>query len=197
MTTALLTKLAPSITDVIRADHTKVAAVYHQYKANSGPAKKKLLVKSISTLLLVHAKAEEEVFYEAMRAHLPELVDRHYQEQQEMERAAKELGSMEPSMASYDVRLHALMRSVYHHVAEEEGVMLPKAEQVFDQQKLSELGARMMKRRFELMGEIMKPMDRAMQVAKEYPLPIAIGAGLLVVFAAKLFPQPRRAYRRF
>lgn len=45
--------------------------------------------------------------------------------------------------------------------------MLPKAEQVFDQQKLSELGARMMKRRFELMGEIMKPMDRAMQVAKE------------------------------
>ena len=58
MTTALLTKLAPSITDVIRADHTKVAAVYHQYKANSGPAKKKLLAKSISTLLLVHAKAE-------------------------------------------------------------------------------------------------------------------------------------------
>lgn len=197
MTTGFISKLAPSITDVIRADHTKVAAAYHQYKANSAPTKKKALVKSITTLLLVHAKAEEEIFYAAMRAHSAELVDHHHGEHKEMETAARQLQVMDPAMTQYDERLHALMRSVYHHVAEEETLMLPLAEQIFDEQKLGELGARMIERRFELLGEFMRPMDRAMQFAKEYPMPLAIGAGLLVLLAAPLVAPRRSAYRRF
>jgi hemerythrin superfamily protein len=197
MTTGFISRLAPSITDVIRADHTKVAAGYHQYKADSAATQKKALVKSITTLLLVHAKAEEEIFYGVMRAHSPELVEHRHGEHKEMETAARQLQVMDPGMPQYDERLHAVMRSVYHHVAEEESGMLPLAEQIFDEQKLGELGARMIERRFQLMAEFMRPMDRAVQFAKEYPMPIAIGAGLLVLLAAPLVSPRRRAYRRF
>ena len=43
-----------------------------------------------------------------------------------------------------------LMRDVQHHVADEETVLLPEAEQALDKDRLSELGAQMTKRRLEL-----------------------------------------------
>ena len=37
---ALLRKVGPSPTDMIRADHTRVIAAFHRYKADSAPARK-------------------------------------------------------------------------------------------------------------------------------------------------------------
>src|SRR6185436_4769880 len=56
---ALLTKVAPSITDMIRADHTRVLATFHRYKAGTSAATKQALVATIALALEVHAQAEE------------------------------------------------------------------------------------------------------------------------------------------
>jgi hypothetical protein len=61
-----------------------------------------------------------------------------------------------------------LMRDVLHHVADEETIVLPEAERVLSGQ-LDELGARMTKRRLELVvprtGDIALNMARAMPSA--------------------------------
>jgi hypothetical protein len=43
-----------------------------------------------------------------------------------------------------------LMRDVQHHVADEETVLLPEAEQTLSKERLSELGSEMTKRRLQL-----------------------------------------------
>ena len=65
---ALLNKLAPSATDMIRADHTRVLAAFHRYDVSGTPALKQAIVSTICLALEVHAQIEEEIFYPAMRA---------------------------------------------------------------------------------------------------------------------------------
>ena len=84
---------------------------------------------------------------------------------------------------------HALMREVMHHVADEETILLPQAERVLGE-RLGELGARMMKRRIQLMaphaGELTRHKARAMPMTNWL-----LAAGGLVAGVA-LFRHVRR-----
>ena len=64
---AIAQRVAPSVTDLIRSDHTKVLGLFHRYKIAASPARKAALAGSICLALEVHAQAEEEVFYPAVR----------------------------------------------------------------------------------------------------------------------------------
>lgn len=55
-----LDRPAPSPTDMLRADHTRVLGVFHRYDAV-----KQALAESVCFALEVHAQLEEEVFYSA------------------------------------------------------------------------------------------------------------------------------------
>lgn len=191
MTNTLIAKITPFVTDMIRADHTKVVALFHQYKADSHPIKKKAFVESICTLLLTHSIAEDEIFYPAMREALPSVIKHRYDEQHEVEAAAETLKAMKPSVPDYDDRVYALMKSVLHHVAEEECVVLPTAERIFDHMKLGELGAKFNKRRHQLMIERMKPVERARDYVKDHPLQLALGGIMLAFAVAPLLMQQR------
>jgi len=57
---------------------------------------------------------------------------------------------MEPTDMDYDETFMTLMRDVLHHAAEEETILLPKAERLLGSSRLTELGGEMMKRRLEL-----------------------------------------------
>ncbi|HWW73049.1 MAG TPA: hypothetical protein VN089_24150 [Duganella sp.] len=50
----------------------------------------------------------------------------------------------------HDRLLLELMQKVMHHVADEETVLLPRAERLLDKDRLSEMGARMTRRRLQL-----------------------------------------------
>lgn len=192
MTNTLIAKIAPDVTDMIRADHTKVVALFHQYKAGSHPTKKKALAETIATLLLIHSIAEEEIFYPAMREALPDMIKHSYDEQREVEASSEALKNMEPSMPGYDDRVYALMKSVLHHVAEEECVVLPTAERIFDDMKLGELGAQFNIRRHQLMLERMKPVERARDYVNDHPLRLAFGGIMLALAVLPLLMKQRR-----
>lgn len=57
---------------------------------------------------------------------------------------------MEPAAPDFDALFLELMRSVFHHVADEETQLLPQAEVLIGRTRLAELGAEMTRRRFEL-----------------------------------------------
>jgi hypothetical protein len=174
----LLSRLSPSITNMIRMDHAHVLTTFHQYGADSSARVKKGLVDSVCVALEIHAQLEEEIFYPALRAvgdsaTLQKSVPEHDQ----MRRLIAQLRKLEPGDASYDETFYELMNSVMHHVADEETLLLPAAEQVLAD-RLGELGARMTKRRLQLAaprtGEIAGGMARS------------IGAGTLVAGAGAL-----------
>ena len=186
---ALLTKVAPSITDMIRADHSRVLSTFHRYKAGTSPTTKRALVATICLALEVHAQAEEEIFYPAMGSVDSAMVGKLIPEHDKMRNLIGALRGMEAGAPEYDPTVMELMREVIHHVAEEETVLLPQAERVLGE-RVGELGARFLKRRVQLMaphaGEMTRAKARAL--AKTNLLVMA-GA---VVGAAFLFQRLRR-----
>src|SRR3954462_14877030 len=149
--TALAERIAPSVTDLIRGDHTKVLGLFHRYKLASNPRKKAALVACIGLAIEVHAQAEEEVFYAALRAAQPALVDKSMPEHEQMRGLIAALREMPPTEEGYDGTFMELMRTVLHHVADEETTLRPLAERLRSAQSWA-LGARAWRRRRERMG---------------------------------------------
>jgi hemerythrin superfamily protein len=188
MANSFLRKVGPSATDMIRADHTRVMAVFHRYKADSSPAKKQAIVTMVCTALQVHARMEEDIFYPAMRAAGSTLLDELEPEHEEMRSLIATLSGMRADDPQYDLTFMELVRAVIHHVADEETMLLTHAESVLGP-RLGELGARMAKRRAELVAEhaaaLAGPKARAMPGGA-----LALAAGALL---AGLWLVRRRA----
>jgi hemerythrin superfamily protein len=149
---SLMTRLSPTITNMIRMDHTHVLASFHQYHIDDSTQTRQALVNTICIALEIHAQLEEEIFYPAMRSLEKDrsTVDKSFPEHAEMKRLIARLRSLEPDDASYNDTFMELMRDVMHHVADEETILLRDAERNMDPDRLSELGAEMTKLRLQL-----------------------------------------------
>jgi hemerythrin superfamily protein len=174
----LFSSISPSITNMIRMDHSHVLTTFHQFEADSSPRQKKGLVDQVCVALEIHAQLEEEIFYPALRAVADtDFVKKSVPEHDEMRRLIAQLRKMTPEDAGYDEAFYQLMNNVMHHVADEETLLLPAAERVLADQ-LGEMGAQMTKRRLQLVaprtGEIAGSMARS------------VGAGTLVAGAGAL-----------
>jgi hemerythrin superfamily protein len=150
---SLLKKLSPTITNMIRMDHTHVMVTFHQFEADTAPRTKKALVNTACVALEIHAQLEEEIFYPAVRRVVTDqvVIDKSVPEHAEMKRLIAKLRGMEPTDADYDRTFMELMRDVMHHVADEETVLLPAAERMLADE-IEELGAQMTKRRLQLVA---------------------------------------------
>ncbi|CUI03654.1 hemerythrin domain-containing protein [Massilia antarctica] len=148
-----LNKLSPSVTDMIRFDHSHVLVTFHQYTNAARASVKKALAETICDALEIHATLEEEVFYPVLRRlnGAEPVIQKSEPEHDEMRRLIAELRATAPTDRRHDQLLHELMRDVMHHVADEETVLLPEAERMLDKDRLNELGAHMTRRRLELL----------------------------------------------
>ena len=141
---AIVEKLGPSATDMIRADHTRVLATFHRYSPDLSPREKRGLADTICLALEVHAQIEEEIFYPALQGIDPEVVAKSLPEHAEVKRLVLALRGMSPTEPAFDSTVMELMRKVIHHVADEETTLLPDAERQLAAE-LPELGLRMAK----------------------------------------------------
>jgi hypothetical protein len=184
-----LSRLSPSITNMIRMDHTHVLTTFHQYTTDTSPRIKKGLADMVCVALEIHAQLEEEIFYPAMRAIKDtEFLQKSVPEHDQMRRLITQLRNLEPGHENYDETFFELMNSVMHHVADEETLLLPTAERVLAD-RLGELGAQMTKRRLQLAaprgGEIAGSMARSVG-----PRSLMVGAGALLA-CSYLLGRPR------
>lgn len=166
MTASLLSRMSPTITNMIRMDHTHVVSAFHQYQLDTPARVKKGLADNICLALEVHAQLEEEIFYPAMREVAPDdVLEQSKPAHDEMRSLIARLRALQPQDAGFDQTVFDLMRAVLHHVAEEETQLLPKAERLLSGQ-LSEMGSRMTRRRLQLLGprsgELAGSMARSM-----------------------------------
>ena len=180
-------RITPSITTMIRMDHSQVLAVFHRYKPDVLPAKKRALVTNACLSIEIHAQLEEEIFYPALREVLSgdEVLEKSEPEHAQMRTLIGELRGLmgrdgPTDEAACDEKFFELMRLVMHHVADEETRLLPAAERLL-RERLGRLGIDMTKRRVELM----KPhaAEFAESTVRSFPAGAATGAALLTAGA--------------
>ena len=174
-----LDRMTPDITKMIRLDHAHVLAAFRRYRSGLPQARKRAMVKNVCLALEVHAQLEEEIFYPAMRkiAAAGEILDKSVPEHEEMRTLIRSLRGMEPFDAAYDETFRKLVRTVLHHVADEETVLLPLAEELIPDE-LGHLGRIMTRRRIELLRP--HAAEAASTTIRTFPVgAAAAGAALL------------------
>ena len=183
--------MSPTITSMIRLDHMHVLAAFHRYHADSPGWRKRAIVNSTCAALEIHAQLEEEIFYPALATVISEdpALGRSRPEHDEMRATIGRLRTMGPENAAYDGLFHQLMREVMHHVADEETVLLPAAERALTGE-LRSLGARMTRRRLQLLGE--RPREIAVNTAGTFPVATFLMASLTIFGIAHCLPKSRR-----
>jgi hemerythrin superfamily protein len=193
---SMLSKMSPSITTMIRMDHTHVMAAFHQYQADTPARVKKGLADNICLALEVHAQLEEEIFYPALREVSPdETLDKSKPEHDRMRGLIAQLRALQPGDPAFDTTMFELMRTVLHHVADEETQLLPKAERVLADH-LTDLGARMTRRRLQLLGprstELAGSMARSVSTGTLLAAAGALAAAGGLMLARKTHPHAVR-----
>jgi hemerythrin superfamily protein len=186
-----LNKLSPTITDMIRFDHSHVMVTFHQYTRDKKPSVKKALADTICDALEIHATLEEEIFYPVMRQidKGEPFIHKAEPEHDDMRRLIAELRRTSGADPRHDQLMLELMREVIHHVADEETTLLPQAEAMLGKQRLSELGAKMTSRRMDLVG------PKAGKLAKSHAVGFSGSTAAMVLgvasalFAARAFTR--------
>lgn len=191
-----LKQLSPTITDMIRFDHSHVMVTFHQYSKDKRPGVKKALADTICDALEIHATLEEEIFYPVMRredAQQP-FIHEAEPEHDEMRRLIAELRATSGSDPRHDALVMELMRDVIHHVADEETRLLPDAEAMLGKTRLTEMGADMTRRRMQLVG------PKAGKLAREHLVGFssstaAVAVGVVGAVLAAFVLTPKSAVK--
>lgn len=184
--------MCPSITTMIRIDHTHVLALFRRFKPYTPPGRKRALVRNACLALEIHAQLEEEIFYPALQAatDFTDLIEKSIDEHAHMRETIAVLRGLEPDDSTFDDTFRGLIRAVLHHVADEETTLLPLAEEVLIDD-LGTLGMQMTRRRLQLLGPHLGEVARTS--ARSFPLLTgAAAAGLMALAWLALRPVARR-----
>lgn len=175
----VMDQLAPSITKLIRMDHTHVLLTAHRFTTSAPAWRKEAIVKTVCLALNVHAQVEEEIFYPRMEEVLSDspVIAHVKPEHDEMRQIIEGLSMMAATDVGYDEKFMQLMRIVMHHMADEETVLLPAAETLL-KDELGELGARMARRKMQLLRP--HTSEIAMNTARAMPVATMLAAGGLI-----------------
>jgi hemerythrin superfamily protein len=182
--------ISPDITTMIRLDHTHVLALFRRFRPSTSPRRKQALVANACLALEVHAQLEEEIFYPALAeaaGHHPAL-EKSVPEHDQMRRLITALRETAPYDTAYEEAFRSLIREVLHHVADEETILLPLAEELIPDD-LPALGLEMTRRRAQLLRPHLKEV--ALTSVQSFPVLFGtLAAGLLLLGWLAVRPRP-------
>lgn len=150
-----------TMTELLRADHAKVKGLFEEFESAGDESSKENICITTLRELIVHDMLEEEIFYPALREVVDdqEIVDKAGEEHHVMKFLITELAQMKPDHERYDARYKVMAENVKHHIEEEENELFPKIEN--SGLDLSELGARMQRRKEEILEQGIEPSEWA------------------------------------
>ncbi|MGE0526587.1 MAG: hemerythrin domain-containing protein [Bdellovibrionales bacterium] len=138
------------IYEALKKDHQKVQALVDRLvNLKEGESEQRsTLISQIRDELVPHARAEEAVFYNSIRAinTAQDLIWDGYREHVEAEALLRTLQAADKINADFRAAAVRLQSALKHHIAEEEGRMFSVAQQLFTEQE-----ARAMAEAFEEM----------------------------------------------
>ena len=135
------------ILSTLQGEHGEVSSLMSQLRKKAGDGNgadlhaRNSLFQKIRSELLIHARAEQEVFYGACKTH-PDLHDRiqHAErEHREIEQLLDQLSTMALDAPTWMDTFGQLKERVEHHVHEEEHEVFPRAKRILGDDELRRL----------------------------------------------------------
>jgi hemerythrin-like domain-containing protein len=130
---------------LLKDDHKQVEHLFKQFESAGDRAfvQKRQLVDRMIEELSRHAAIEEQVFYPAARAVVPDtgsMVLESLEEHHIVKWLLHELEGMDPEDERFDAKVTVLIENVRHHVEEEESDLFPQIRDELGRNSLSDLG---------------------------------------------------------
>lgn len=147
---------------MLMVDHAKVKKLFKEFEklSKKDDDGKVEIANQICMELIVHAKAEEEVFYPAARMAIndDDMLNEAEVEHDTAKDLIAQIQTMSPNDEMYDAKVTVLGEYIDHHVKEEETEMFPKVRKA--KVDLSELGQQLKMKKVELMNKLLSPTGK-------------------------------------
>jgi hemerythrin superfamily protein len=133
------------VVDVLTSDHRDVTALIGEIWSVKDPMIRRDLTDTAISELVRHAVAEEMYVYPAMRKYLSDgekSVEHDIEEHKELERAMKQLESVDVSSTEFDTGLRRLESLLADHVQDEESEQFPELRSRVSREELVELAGK-------------------------------------------------------
>jgi hemerythrin superfamily protein len=119
-----------NIVEQLRKDHEKIKMLFREFEGAKNVEEKQHVVRQAITELEIHALAEEQIFYPAVRKDSPDAasnLDESFEEHHVMDFLIGEIKRMSPENARFDAKFTVLAENVKHHIKEEEAELFARA----------------------------------------------------------------------
>jgi hemerythrin superfamily protein len=129
---------------MLKQQHREVEKLFKEFEnAKSAGPREKIFVK-IADALAVHAAIEEKHFYpEVKKRQTEDILREAVEEHLEIKRVIADLLAMDAGDENFQAKVTVLQEDVEHHVEEEEDLLFPKVEKLFDEETLEAIGEAM------------------------------------------------------
>lgn len=133
-----------TIYDELKKDHDQVKEIMSRIAAMSSRAttSKAKLFEEMKAALSAHLRAEEKVFYDALKRERTarDSALEGYEEHHIADVLMREISRLPPDDEKWAAKFAVLKESVEHHVAEEEDKIWADAREAFDHMRVQQLG---------------------------------------------------------
>jgi len=134
-----------NVLELLKEDHSNVKSLFEKFDRTdkSSQEKKTELFEKMRRELKLHSRAEEEIFYPALKALNGEgrrLVSEALKEHRDVDELLTQISRLKPCDKNFDDKMETLIENVDHHVQEEEGEIFRFAEGNCSEDQLEGLG---------------------------------------------------------
>jgi hemerythrin-like domain-containing protein len=132
--------------ELIKEDHRRIEMLFDEYEACAEDeyARRGELAAIIMDELEAHTEMEETIAYPAFRAALDDegdkKVEEAYAEHDVARNLIDDLRTLAPEDEQFAAKMTVLRENIMHHVEEEEGELLPAAEEAVSGEDMAALG---------------------------------------------------------
>jgi hemerythrin superfamily protein len=147
-----------NVQDVIRMDHQKVNVLFMEIDRTDDAQKCQEFFGQLYQDLSVHAEAEEQVVYPAVRSFYNDTQEL-YDEQAEMKTMLSELKSLEMNSSQFKSRLQQLKSVVMDHVNQEENTMFAAIRNNCSSEQQEQLATQFKEAKKQLQTKMMEKMQ--------------------------------------
>jgi hemerythrin superfamily protein len=136
-----------NVLKILRKDHSAVRDFISEFgrTGKSSHDKRAELFEQLRRQLQIHSRAEEEIFYPAIKAlngaESRKLVSEALKEHREIDELLTQISRLKPTDRAFDDRIEILFESVELHLDEEEGEIFRFVEENCSTELLEEIGA--------------------------------------------------------
>ncbi len=123
-------EVATGVVEMLKEDHEKVKGLFEEFESAEQKQQGDIAATAIMELE-VHADLEEKLIYPAIREQIDEdeMMNEAVEEHHLVHVLIKELKKLKPKDEAFHAKFKVLGELVKHHIEEEEGEILPKAQE--------------------------------------------------------------------